>query len=151
MAAYVRNKLVDLEDCSRNNNFRIDGIKKKVGQSWEDFEAEVEKLLRENLDIEDKIIRERAHRAKKKAKNSKKNQPRTIICHLLNLKDKENILKNCIKVKGTNIFVNEDLSQEAFEHRRELWKEVKRLQEEEDKIAYLNYRSIVVRSKNTER
>ena len=127
----------------------MDGIKGKVGQSWEDCEAEVEKLFREKLDIEDKIIIERAHRAKK-TKNSKKNQSRTMICCLLNFKDKENILKNCRKLKGTNIFVSEDFSQETLEHRRELWKEVKRLREEEDKIAYLNYRSIVVRSKNTE-
>ena len=49
-----------------------------------------------------------------------------------------------------NIFVNEDFSLETLEQRRKLWKEVKRLCEEEDKIAYLNYRSIVVRSKNTE-
>ena len=127
----------------------MDGIKEKVGESWEDCEAEVEKLFREKLDIEDKIIIERAHRAKK-TKNSKKNQSRTMICCLLNFKDKENILKNCRKLKGTNIFVSEDFSQETLEHRRELWKEVKRLREEEDKIAYLNYRSIVVRSKNTE-
>ena len=73
-----------------------------------------------------------------------------MICCLRNFKDKENILKNCRKLKGTNIFVSEDFSQETLEHRRELWKEVKRLREEEDKIAYLNYRSIVVGSKNTE-
>ena len=145
----MHNKLVDLEDHSRRNNPKMDGIKEKVGQSWEDCEAEVEKLFREKLDIEDKIIIERAHRAKK-TKNSKKNQSRTMICCLLNFKDKENILKNCRKLKGTNIFVSEDFSQETLEHRRELWKEVKRLREEEDKIAYLNYRSIVVRSKNTE-
>ena len=48
---YVHNKLVDLEDRSRRNNLRIDGIKEKVGESWEDCEAEVEKLFREKLDI----------------------------------------------------------------------------------------------------
>ena len=53
---YVHHKLVDLEDRSRRNNFRIDGIKEKVGESWEDCKAEVEKLFREKLDIEDKII-----------------------------------------------------------------------------------------------
>ena len=148
--AYVHNKLVDLEDRSRRNNLRIDGIKEKVGESWEDCEAEVEKLFREKLDIEDRIIIERAHRAKKTTKNNKKNQPRTIMCRLLNFKGKENILKNCRKLKGPNIFVSEDFSQKTHEHRRELWKDVKRLCEEEDKIAYLNYRSIVVRSKNTE-
>ena len=67
----MHNKLVDLEDHSRRNNPKMDGIKEKVGQSWEDCEAEVEKLFREKLDIEDKIIIERAHRAKKQ-KTAKK-------------------------------------------------------------------------------
>ena len=53
---YVHNKLVDLEDRSRRNNLRIDGIKEKAGESCEDCEAEVEKLFREKLDTEDKII-----------------------------------------------------------------------------------------------
>ena len=148
---YVHNKLVDLEDRSRRNNLRIDGIKGKVGESWEGCEAEVDKLFTEKLDIEDKIIIERAHRAKKqKTKNSKKNQPRTIICRLLNFKDKDNILKRCRNLKGTNIFVHKDFCQETLKQGIEPWKEIKRLREEEDKIAYLNYRSIVVRSKNTE-
>ena len=69
---YVHNQLVDLEDRSRRNNLRIDGIKEKGAESWEDCEAEVEKLFRQKLDIEDKIIIERDHGAKKKAKSSKK-------------------------------------------------------------------------------
>ena len=69
---YVHNKLVDLEDRSRRNNLRIDGIKEKVGESWEDCEAEVEKLFREKLDIEDKIIIERAHRTKQNKKQQKR-------------------------------------------------------------------------------
>ena len=74
-----------------------------------------------------------------------------MICRLLNYKGKENILENCRKLKGTNIFANKDFSQETLEHRRERWKEIKRLREEEDKMAHLNYRSIAVRSKNIER
>ena len=60
-----------LEDRSRRNNLRINGIKQKVGESWEDCEAEVEKLFREKLDIEDKIIIQRAHRAKRNKKQQK--------------------------------------------------------------------------------
>ena len=67
---YVHNKLVDLEDCSSRNNLRIDGIKEKAGESWEDCEAEAEKRFREKLDIEDKIIIERADRAKKPKKTA---------------------------------------------------------------------------------
>ena len=33
------------------NEFGIDGVKGKVGESWEDCKAEVEKLFRENLNI----------------------------------------------------------------------------------------------------
>ena len=61
---YVHNKLVDFEDPSRRNNLTIDGIKEKDRESWKDCATEVEKLFREKLDIEDKIITERAHRAK---------------------------------------------------------------------------------------
>ena len=128
---FVHNKLVDLEDRSRRNNLRIDGIKGKVGESCE---AEADKLFREKLDIEGKIIIERGHKAKKQ-KIAKKNQPRTIICSLLNFKDKDNILKRCRNLKGTNIFAHEDFSQETLRHGIELWKEIKRLREEEDKIA----------------
>ena len=68
---YVHNKLIDLEDRSRWNNLRIDGIKEKVGESWDDCEAEVEKLFREKLGIDDKIIIERAHRVNKKKRSKK--------------------------------------------------------------------------------
>ena len=78
---YVHIKLVDLEDHSRRNNLRIDGIKEKVGESWEDCEAEVEKHFREKLDIEDKSIIERAHREEKQktAKNINQGQS-SVVC-----------------------------------------------------------------------
>ena len=71
---YVKNKLVDLEDRSRRSNLRIDGIKEKDGESWEYCEAKVEKLFREKLLIEDNIIIERGHRAKKTKTGKKINQ-----------------------------------------------------------------------------
>ena len=62
----------------------MDGIKEKVGESWEDCEAEVEKLFREKLDIEDKIIIERAHRAKKQKTAKKISQgQRSAVCQIL--------------------------------------------------------------------
>ena len=51
------------------------------------------------------------------------------------------------KLKGKNIFINEDFCQATLYHRKELWKEVKRLWEE-SKIAYRQYRSIIVRRKD---
>ena len=54
---YEHNKLVDLEGRSRRSNLRIDGIKEKAGESWEDSEVEVEKLSREKLDIDPREAR----------------------------------------------------------------------------------------------
>ena len=85
---------------------------------------------------------------KKKSKYSKKDQPGTIVCKLLSYKDIVKVLQNCKKLKGSHIYINEDFCQATLQYRKELWKEVKRLREEEDKIAYLQYRSIVVKDKN---
>ena len=52
--------------------------------------------------------------------------------------------------KRKNIFINEDFYQAALDHRKELWKEVKRLRKE-GKIPYLQYRSIVVKRKDNTR
>ena len=51
------------------------------------------------------------------------------------------------KLKGKNIFINEDFCQPTLDHSKELWKEVK-LSREEGKVAYLQYRSIVVKRKD---
>ena len=59
-------------------------------------------------------------------------------------------MKNWRKLKEANIFVNKYFSHDTLEHRRELWKEVKCLCQGENKIVYLNYSSIVVKSKSIE-
>ena len=102
---------------------------RKKKESWNNCKVEIEKLFREKVDIEEKIITERAKGAKKKKKDSKINQPRPIICPLLNFKDKENIFKNSRNLKRTKKFVYKDFCQETLEHRRELSKEVKYLRE----------------------
>ena len=90
------------------SNLSINGIKEKDRKIWEDCEAELEKFFGEELGIEDKTITEKALRTKNK--KQQKNQPKTVICRLLNFKGKENIIKICKKLKGTCIFVNEDFS-----------------------------------------
>ena len=87
----------------------------------------------------------------KKSKCDKKDQPRTTMCKLLSYKDKVKVLQNCKKLKGSHIYINEDFSQATLQYRQELWKEVKRLREKEDKIAYLQYRSILVKDENNVR
>ena len=42
-------------------------------------------------------------------------KPRPIICNLLRYKDKVKILQKANKLRGTNIFINEDFSIEMME------------------------------------
>ena len=88
---------------------------------------------------------------KKKSKYSEKNQSRTIVCKLLSYKDKVKVLQNCKRLKSSHIYIIEDFCQATVQHRKDIWKEVKRFLEEEDKIAYFQYRSIMVKDKNNVR
>ena len=65
---------------------------------------------------------------------------------LLRFKDKTKIFQNANKLKGQNIFINNDFSKATLELRKDLMVEVKRLREL-GKIAYLNYTTIVSREK----
>ena len=137
----VEKELTDLEDCSRRNNLWIDGVEEENSESWDDCERKVKEIFMNRLELENDIVIERADRARK-SKYGKKDQPRTIVCKLLTKsvkvkKDKVRVLQNCKKLKGSHIYINEDFCQATL-YRKELWKEVKRLREEEDKIDCLS-------------
>ena len=148
----VLDKLAELEDRSRRNNLRIDGINEEKGETWEMCETKIKNIFQEKLEIHDDIIIERAHRTKGKTtrnNTARKNQPRTIVIKLANYKDKSMILRNVHKLKGSDIFINEDFSKQTTDLRKELWKEVKQLRSE-GKIAYLNYRTVVTKRRDNE-
>ena len=59
------------------------------------------------------------------------------------------ILRKVHKLKGNDIFINEDFSKQTTDLRKELWKEVKQLRSE-GKIACLNYRTVVTKRRDNE-
>ena len=130
---FIEDKLINLEDRSRRNNLRVDCIKERPNETWEDSEKELDIRFKESLGIEEEVVIERAHRVKTD-KSKKGNTPRTVVCRILNYKDKFKQLRNA--KKGKNIFINDDFHQATLKQRKELWKEVKRLREE-GKIPYL--------------
>ena len=69
----IKKKLTELEDRSRRNNIRIDGIAEEPGETWEECETKAHRLLSEDLDINDVVI-ERAHRVKSYSHEKKKQQ-----------------------------------------------------------------------------
>ena len=141
---HIQYKSTGLEDRSRRNNLRIDAIEEEEGETREIYEAKVTKVFKEKLGIEKEIIIKRAYRTKRNYKDKDKNRPRKIVLRLANFKDKNIILKNVNKLKGSDVYINEDFSRETTELRKKLWEEVKQLRSE-GKFAYLNYRSIITR------
>ncbi|XP_065664438.1 uncharacterized protein LOC136086095 [Hydra vulgaris] len=135
----LKSKLRELEDRSRRNNLRVDGLKESKNESWSDSEAKVLKLFEETLGLKDIKI-ERAHRTG--SRDNKK--VRSIVLKLLNYKDKENILKNSRKLKGENIYINEDYCAETMLIRKELRAGMKKAREA-GMFAYISYDKLVIR------
>ena len=134
-------RLRDLEDRSRRDNLRIDGIAEVENETWEQTEEILHNLFKEKLELEN-ISVERAHRVGNKGKNNK----RTIVLKLASFKDKLKIISEARKLKGTNISINEDYSKETLEIRKEKWKEVKELRKN-GTYAILVYDKVVIKGK----
>ena len=63
---FTDRKIVELEDRSRGNNLRIDGLTEKENETRNECEQEVQSLIKDKLGIIGNIVIERAHRIKKK-------------------------------------------------------------------------------------
>ena len=133
---YIQHKLVE--------QLRIDDIEKEEGETWVISEAKATKVFKEKLGIDKDIMIERAYRTKRNYKDKDKKRPRTTVLRLPNFRDKSITLKYVNKLKGSDLYINEDFSRETTELRKKLWNEVKELRSE-GKFAYLNYGSIITR------
>nr|XP_047132488.1 uncharacterized protein LOC124811210 [Hydra vulgaris] len=140
----INSKLREIEDRSRRNNLRVEGVKEDDNESWLESEK-LKKLFDEYLGIKDVKI-ERAHRADKE--DIKKH--RTIVVKLLDFKDKEAILKNSSKLKGKNIFINEDFCAETNRIRKDLREKMK-IERQLGKFAYISYDKLIVREWNAKK
>ena len=117
----VSAKLIELENISRRNNLRIDGIEETPNETWEDCEIKIQELIKNKLKINEHIEIDRCHRLSEK---KSQNRPRTIICRIVKFKEKQKILKNAVLLKNTGIFIYEDFRKDTMELRKELWQEV---------------------------
>ncbi|XP_065675518.1 uncharacterized protein LOC136091738 [Hydra vulgaris] len=99
----------------------------------------VKKLFEECLGLKDIKI-ERAHRAGFRGKN----KSRTIVLKLLDYKDKVEILKKSVMLKGKNIYINEDFGAETNKIRKTLREEMK-VARQSGKFAFITYDTLVIR------
>ena len=141
---HVMKKLTELEDRSRRNNLRIDGVEETSKETWDICEGKVQDIVKNKLGITAEIEFDRCHRTGKFKKNQAK--LRAIVCIMLRFKDKEKNFQNSKKLKNMGTFIYEDFCKETMELRKSLWKEVLE-HRRQIKIAYLNYRWVVVRDR----
>lgn len=92
------------EDYSRRNNLQIIGIREQPGETWEKRAIQVSKILEGKLELPN-IELERAHRVGQRFDD--RNRP--IIARFAMYCDHEAVVRNVSNLRGTRIYVNEDL------------------------------------------
>ncbi|XP_065680257.1 uncharacterized protein LOC136094387 [Hydra vulgaris] len=135
----INSKLREIEDRLRRNNIRVERVKEDDNENWLESELKVKKIFDEYLGIKGVKI-DRAPRASKE--DIKKN--RAIVVKLLDFKDKEAILRNSLKLKGKNIFTNEDFCTETIRIKKDLREKMK-IEKQSGKLAYISNDKLIVR------
>ena len=149
----VEEKMADLEDRSRRNNLRFDGIFEENDESWERSEVIIRDVISNKLDIDEKNVRiERAHRSgKMQLKDGLKNNKRTIVVKFLSYKDKDkqHILQKFRERKlwNENLYINEDFSIYTMLKRKELFWQAREMRDRGIN-AKIVYNRIVVNKSN---
>ena len=92
-------------------------------ESWNETEAKVKSVFRENLKIEEDIEIYRAHRVGKKGSD----KTRTIGLRCTRYKQKEKVQQETKRLKRTGIYINDDFSNETMEKRKMMLKTVRTL------------------------
>ena len=137
--AEMKEKIRELEDRSRRDNLRFDGIKEYQNESWGDTEEILKEALSNSLGIESVRI-ERAHRVG----DPSKSKCRTIVAKFSSYKTKEYILNEARRQKISDIRIYEDFSKATVEIRKKNWEKVKELRKQ-NKYAVLVYDKIYTR------
>ncbi|KAK4309830.1 hypothetical protein Pmani_018562 [Petrolisthes manimaculis] len=134
------------EDYNRRNNLRFTGIQEQPsGESWEETAQIVTKLLEDKLQVPTMKL-ERAHRTGQ----ANPSRQRTIVARFEKYGDRETVLRNARKLKGTGIYINEDLCQGSQEIRNKqlpLLKEARN----QGKIAFFKYTKLIIKKRTTQR
>ena len=138
-----------VENQTRRNNLRIDGVTESPGETWADTEAAVRKTFATSLKFSERqandIRIERAHRTGGDNHNHS-GKPKTVVVKFESYKDRDTVMRAARKEKPRGVYINEDLSQRVMARRRELMPRLREAREQ-GKIAYLTYDKLVVRDR----
>ena len=109
----LKQKLDNLDSHSRRNNLIIQGILENQNEeSWQQCEDAVLKCFKDELNIQEDVAIERAHRPPKLKQTKQRYEgPRDIIIRLSFFEDKETIVDKVRVINPKGLFVREDFSE----------------------------------------
>lgn len=132
------------EDYSRRYNLRITGFLEQGETTWEQTSIKVSSLIENKLQLPS-IKLERSHRVGV----STSSHSRPVVVRFMNFGDREAVLRNARKLKGTGIFINEDLCPASLEERKKQFPLLKKAREE-GKVAFFRHTRLIIREKTTQ-
>ena len=144
-------KMEYLENQSRRNNIRVNGIPEETDETWDDVERKVKVLVKETIGV-DNIEIERAHRVesrKKAPRGAVGNKPRTIVAKLREWKQRELILRKARQAKPAGVYFSEDLALATLQRREALVPKLKAAKDE-GKIAYFVLDRLIIRNRRVQ-
>lgn len=139
----ITNKLDYHENQSRRNNIRFDGVPESDRETWMDTENKIQEILKTKFDFLEPPEIERAHRVG----SPKSNTPRPIVVKFNKYKDRHTVLRNGKNLKGSSMFVNEDVSDRVNARRKEQMARLKEARNE-GKIAYFILDRLVIKDRS---
>lgn len=113
--AELTHKIDDLENRQRQNNLLIFGLPEKQNEKPEDLLRTVKTNVFSLLEVNPTSI-ERMHRLGKR-----RGKDRPVIFRLMDSREKNDIMRNCAKLKGSSISISEDFSKRVLYCRKRLW------------------------------
>lgn len=136
------------EDYSRRKKLRIDGVEEQLGEYWEVTQEKVQHLSWDKFGLVG-VQLERAHRVglRLPGRDSEPPRPRTIVARFFKYSDWEQMLQNSLKLKDSNVFLNEDLCEASVQECRAQLPELRKARAE-GKIAYFRHTRLVIWERN---
>lgn len=133
------------EDYNRRNNLRITGFKEEGSETWEQTAAAVSALLQDKLQLPN-VKLERAHRVGPRTLST----PRPVVVRFEKYSDREAAIRNSRKLKGTGIYMNEDLCPASIEKKKEQIPTMKKARAE-GKIAFFRHTRLIIKERPDQR
>ncbi|KAK3868779.1 hypothetical protein Pcinc_025817 [Petrolisthes cinctipes] len=130
------------EDYIRKKNVRISGVEERDGnETWEQSVKTVTSMLQDKLQLEGLEL-ERAHRVGARQDAN----PRTIVARFSRYCDREAAMRNARKLKGTNIFLDDDLCPASQAIKNAQMPQLKQAKAQ-GKIAFFRHTKLIIRER----